>query len=143
MYNNTTHLIYSVPKLSTQGVRMRCPWYHYIIVVESAKKKTGGARNVMQFSHTQTLNKPGYQRAKEKRDKVYIVFGDDENHNSIVGDRERFIIIIIIIIISVAPIQQFAYMPICLYFIIHIAYMQIRSDIDCVNYIHVHVVAFI
>ena len=36
--------------------------------------------------------------------------------------------------VSVAPIQQFAYMPICLYFIIQIAYMQIRSDIVCVKY---------
>ena len=53
---------------------------------------------------------------------------------------------LITIYISVAPtcIQQFAYMPICLYFIIYIAYMQIHSDIFCVKYIHVHhVVAFI
>ena len=28
-------------------------------------------------------------------------------------------------------------MPICLYFIIQIAYMQIRSDIVCVKYIHI------
>ena len=36
---------------------------------------------------------------------------------------------------SVATRQQFAYMPICLYFIIHIAYMQIQSDIVCVKYV--------
>ena len=40
---------------------------------------------------------------------------------------------------SVTPIQQFAYMPIWLYFIIHIAYMQIRSDIICVKYIVVFI----
>ena len=38
----------------------------------------------------------------------------------------------IIKINSVAPIQQFAYMPI---FHDQIAYMQIRSDIVCVKYI--------
>ena len=46
------------------------------------------------YPNTRGWSKPGYQRAKEQRDEVYIVFGDDEN--SIVGDEERFTIIIII-----------------------------------------------
>ena len=45
----------------------------------------------------------------------------------------------LIVPFSVAPIHQFADMPICLYFIIHIAYMQIRSDIVCVKYIVVFI----
>ena len=44
-----------------------------------------------------------------------------------------------ILINGVAPIQQFAYMPICLYFIIQIAYMQIQSNIVCVKYIVVFI----
>ena len=47
--------------------------------------------------------------------------------------------IVCIVTTSVAPIQQFANMPICLYFIIQIANMQIRSNIVCVKYIVVFI----
>ena len=87
--------------------------------------------------HTQTLV-AGDQRAKEKRDKVYIVFADDENDNSIVGNGERFIIIIII---SYYTIIMYMYIwgAICLKMAPHMYY----SDYNIIIYHNKYIIIII
>ena len=103
MCNNTTHLIYT-QSLSTQKGKTvtvkECvgtgEW-----LLSNQLILSGGARNVMQCNDYQYTrgaypNTHGWlpKEQKEKRGRVYIVFCNDENESSIVG--ERLIIIIIL-----------------------------------------------